>query len=114
MTLTITIPGASLPSWNAVMRMHKHAQHAVQQEWILRVINALGQEYRQFDVPVEVCVTSYQKGRTIDPDNLYCKGIVDGLKTRLFPDDSPRWIDSVRLRSRKAKANSVEVVVTPR
>lgn len=113
MTLTITIYGESLPSWNAVMRMHKHAQHDVQQVWLTLTTQAIGFDYVPFTKPVDVCVTSYQKGRMIDPDNLYCKGAIDGLKKKLFPDDSPKWIDSVKLRSRKAKTSYVTIQLTP-
>lgn len=111
--LTITIPNASLPSWNTIMRMNYHAQHEVQQQWLGMAIAAIAPDSVPFVSPVDVCVTSYQKGKLIDPDNLYCKGVIDGLKRRLFPDDSPRWIDSVQLRSRKAKHNSVIVQLTP-
>ena len=111
--MIVTIPGASVPSWNTVMRMNYHAQHEVQQQWLGMAIAAIGTDYTPFVTRVDVCVTSYQKGKVIDPDNLYVKGILDGLKKRLFPDDSPRWIDSVKLRSRKAKHNSVTIQLTP-
>lgn len=113
MTLTITIPDAALPSWNTVMRMHKHAQHEVQQMWLGMAIAAIAPDSVPFVSPVDVCVTSYQKGKLIDPDNLYVKGVLDGLKKRLFPDDSPRWIDSVKLRSRRGKMNYVTIQLTP-
>lgn len=103
--LTLTIPGASLPSWNEIMRMHHHAQHSVQQSWMWCVAGIIDPDSPRFDQPVTITVTSYQKGRLIDPDNLYAKGIIDGIKSRMFPDDSPRWVDSVTLRSRKDKAD---------
>jgi hypothetical protein len=112
-TLTITIVDSKLPSWNSVMRMHKHAQHQVQQEWLWRTIEALGADPTLYTVPVDICITSYQKGRLIDPDNLYAKGLIDGLKTRLFPDDNPAWVGSVKLCSRKSKHNSVTIQLTP-
>lgn len=104
-TLTLTIPGASLPSWNEIMRMHHHGQHSVHQSWMWCVVGVIDPDAARFDCPVEIRITSYQKGRLIDPDNLYAKGAIDGIKSRLFPDDSPKWVDAVTLRSRKDKAN---------
>lgn len=110
MKITLTIPDASLPSWNTVMRMHYHAQHQVQQEWMALVLAVLPHDVC-FAQPIDVCITSHKRGKQIDPDNLYVKGILDGLKSRLFPDDSPRWIDSVKLCSRQAKQERVEITV---
>lgn len=110
--LTLTITGVSLPSWNEIMRMHHHGQHGVQQSWMLSVISVIDPDSAGFVNPVDICVTSYQAGRLIDPDNLYVKGVIDGIKSRMFPDDSPKWVDSVKLRSRKDKANPrVEIVI---
>ena len=112
-TLTLTIPGASLPSWNEIMRMHHFGQHSVHQSWVAVVISVIDPYSPRFDKPVEICITSYQKGRLIDPDNIYAKGVIDGIKTRMFPDDSPKWVDSVTLRSRKDKARPrVEIHIT--
>ncbi len=111
--LTITIPGTALPSWNTVMRMHKHAQHEVHQTWIGLVLAAISPSHVPFTSPVDICITSIKTGRMIDADNLYVKGVIDGLKKRLFPDDSPRWVDSVKLCSRKGKANSVMIQLVP-
>lgn len=110
--LTLTIPGASLPSWNEIMRMHHHGQHSVHQSWMWCIVGVIDPDTPRFDTPVTITVTSYQAGRLIDPDNVYAKGIIDGIKSRLFVDDSPQWVDSVLLRSRKDKANPrVEILI---
>ena len=66
--------------------------------------------------PVTLTVIAYCKGRLLDCSNVSAtaKLIEDGLKGTILPDDTPEYVSKVILMSRKAKEDSVEVIIEER
>lgn len=93
----LRIPEA-LPSQNKIDDMHWAARGRVAKAWKLRVLVALGRVARElFARPVVIRVSCvFPPGRRrFDPENLWSKGAIDGLKGRLIVDDGPKYVKDV-------------------
>lgn len=96
-------------SWNTFMRWHWRKQHEKAQEKKLLMFYALYDtlshnvdDWPQFDEPVVITMTAYFKNRPQDASNLTLKLYEDGILDYLIVDDNPRWVDEIRLKSRRA------------
>lgn len=105
--MILRIPKA-LPSWNqhyAGVHWAKRAEQALL--WHDLVAVAAGQA-TPFTEPVHIIVTRYGR-RAIDCDNVCAKLAIDGLvKAGVIENDSPKYVESVTLRS---KAGDPETVI---
>ena len=92
------------PPLNVWSRAHwtARARWAKDWHWIIRQGAPKG-ALPHFTVPVIVTMTFYMKA---DCDAL-AKFPLDGCKGILFPDDSPKWVTELRLRSRKGDPRTV-------
>ena len=69
------------------------------------------QKIPSFKKGVSITITSYAK-RPLDPDNICGKIILDGLvHAQVIGDDTPEWVRSVTLKSRKATYDKIKVVI---
>lgn len=67
---------------------HSKATHLIMRE-------ALDPDDPPFQGPVDITITSYCKGRSMDADNVTTKLYIDGLKGFWLDDDSPLYVHSV-------------------
>jgi hypothetical protein len=95
------------PSWNILyggMHWSKRSEMAEYAHESVREA-LLGQKWTVYRQKVKITITAYLK-RTIDPDNVSAKLIIDGLKIAgLIKDDTFNEIDSVTTRVIKSKAD---------
>lgn len=87
-----------LPSQNKVDDLHWAARTRLAKKWKLLVLVAMGRSRPvPFERPVVIrvsCVFPPGK-RRFDPENLWSKGAIDGLKGRLLKDDGPLYVKDV-------------------
>lgn len=60
-------------------------------------------QYKRFTKPVDIIITVYGDRKLLDCDNIPAKLYIDGLKSKVIIDDTPKWVDSVTTRSRVDK-----------
>jgi Holliday junction resolvase RusA-like endonuclease len=104
--MKLTIPAAGVPSLNKAYSANNWQRaklvKAAHEYVRLMVYAALGGEFEMFRVPVNVSITMYGS-QPLDPDNT-AKLVLDGLvHAGVLEDDSWKHIDTLTLRSRKAK-----------
>jgi hypothetical protein len=80
-------------------------------DWHWRVRLALTGEEEMFDKPVNVTVCAYYAGDVIDSDNVMTKLLIDGLKGKLLPEDDPRWVHWVGVRSFKGERDYATITL---
>ena len=102
-------------SWNTLYSskhwaVRKKLAQRVHDTIALALRASFGDEYPQFEYPVEVLVESYSK-RPIDSDNVCAKLYIDGLVGTVIQDDSPPYVQRVVLTSRKAGENKLIIRV---
>ena len=76
---------------------------------------ALPPDYEMFLEPVVIEVTVYAARNPQDPSNLCVKPVEDALIDRVLMDDGYKYVDEVRLKSRKCKSEKeerTEIVIT--
>ena len=61
--------------------------------------------------PITVVITAFFHDDPVDPDNLFVKGFIDGLKKYVVVDDSHSHIRSVSLRSRYGGQDAVLIEI---
>ena len=107
-SITLVIPHIP-PTLNEWSRMHwsKRAHHA--RMW-RDIVNAYAPRKPRpyFARPVNVSLLFHSK-RSRDGDGM-TKFILDGCVGVLFPDDSPKWVNELRVRSSVGKPSTTIVV----
>lgn len=112
--MLITIVNERAPSWNSSYAgQHWSKRVAMVNDIWWKVQEVLPADVEMFAVPVDVCIVATYKGRIVDSDNIVAKIFVDSLKGKLIRDDDPRYVRRVTTESRKGKANSVTIQLTP-
>lgn len=110
---TLTLHNERAPGWNKTLRAHwSDRDDLVGQMW-LRIYPAMPANYKLFDCPVDVHVAATFKGTPLDSDNICAKLYIDALKGKLLRDDDPRYVRRVTTESKRGKANSVTIQLTP-
>jgi len=108
-TLTLT---DKVPSWNqmyAGMHWSKRRTKAIDWHNII-IAECIKQKIPKFE-SADITVISTSK-RPLDPDNICAKIIIDGLTLmKIIPDDSPKYVHSVLLISKKGKEETTEIII---
>jgi hypothetical protein len=77
------------------------------------MMTALPDKWQLFDCAVDVHVVATFKGAMLDSDNICAKLYIDALKGRLLRDDDAKCVRRVTTESKRGKANSVTLTLTP-
>ena len=105
--LKLILDGERPVSWNTFYAgTHWRKRSEIVRDVHLAVKAALMQNGRvpPFEEPVTITITSYFKGRQLDPDNITGKLYIDALVHEgVLHNDTPRYVDAVTTRSRKDK-----------
>lgn len=110
--VTLTILGERAPGWNSTLRVHwAKRDELVRAIWFRLCVQA--REHEIFMCPVDVHVVATFKGTPLDSDNIAAKLYIDALKGPLLLDDNPKYVRRVTTESKKGKANSVTITLTP-
>ena len=112
--MKITLLNEKVRSWNdfyAGKHWSLRSAEATRIHYVVRhELNKM--KAQMLNSPVDITVTGYYKGRAIDADNLCSKFYIDGLKGLVIPDDSPKYVNSVKTMSKQDKINPrVEIEV---
>lgn len=106
--MKFTIP-KRLPSWNLMWAGMKHWDRtALKNEWKILTLAALPLDRVMFTEPVVIEATTYAARNPLDASNLCLKPLEDALIDHVLMDDSYRFVDEVRLKSRKCKTEKEE------
>ena len=98
-----------LPSWNLMWAgLHHRERTRLKNEWHILTLSVLPGDMALFTEPVIIRATTYAARNPIDPSNLCLKPVEDALIDHLLMDDSYKFVDEVRLRSRKCKTEAEE------
>lgn len=89
---------AVLPSQNHADGLHWAARGRLARKWKLLVLVALGRTRPALfegRVVIRVSCQFPPRARRFDPENLWSKGAIDGLKGRLLIDDGPKYVKDI-------------------
>lgn len=115
-TIEFTIEDYRVPSWNQfyVSRHWSMRSRMAQEAHVLvwAAIQACKKLRASFTKPVDIHIKAYQKGRTLDSDNICAKILIDGLKGTVIVDDTPKYVRRVTTESIKADHDYVEINLT--
>lgn len=74
-------------------------------------IALIGKDTTPYLTPVKITILAYLK-RTIDPDNVCSKLVIDGIKLcGLIQDDTPKYINSVTVKVIKSKEDKTVIEI---
>lgn len=112
--MRIILENYKMPSWNTLYsgrhwstrkEMADYAHQSVK-------IALIGKDTTPYLSPVDISITAYLK-RTIDPDNVCSKLVIDGIKmTGLIQDDTPKYINGVTVRVVKSKEEKTVIDIS--
>lgn len=111
---------ATIPDWHPAQRLNSQTkrhwsaiqkQHDAEAQRAYWAAKAAGWTRLEGRVRLEI-VFVYPRRYRVDADNLYArvKGILDGIKTHFFKDDSTEWLD-LRVRARFGAPKAVEMTL---
>lgn len=90
-------------SWNTFY-MGKHWSFRNQEaRRVHSLVHYLTLKSKRFTRPVNILITVYGDKKLLDADNIPSKLYIDGLKSNVILDDTPKWVDTVSTRSRADK-----------
>lgn len=110
--ISFTIDDYRVPSWNQLYAGRHWAERSrMAQEAHLLVWGILqGKIKYTLGLPrVDIYIKAYQKGKTLDSDNICAKIIIDALKGIVIVDDTPQYVRRVTTESLKGNHDYVEV-----
>lgn len=115
----------ALPSWNVFIGSHYREYSKARDRWKLLTLAVLMHDRSGYDVmkggwnkpepedfPLTLLVIVGKKRGVLDSSNIAAKFIEDALKGTILPDDSPKYVEEVRLRSRRAEEDFTRIVIT--
>ncbi len=114
MKIDLIIP-KKLPSANVALNLHFRAKHKQSVEWHGLVALAINTQPESADVEafkkllgehphIRITVVARLK-RLYDPDNLFCKWLIDGLKGILITDDNEEIVKDLVIKQEKIASN---------
>jgi hypothetical protein len=105
-TVTITIPNEKPLRWIKFYARRHWSNRKAEAYRVHALVRAfVDPDSEPFDGPVYITITSYFKGRTLDPDNICSKLYIDGLKGWVIADDNRRHVRGVRSVSEVDRKN---------
>lgn len=112
LSMKITLSHYKCISWNQLYASrHWSIRSAIATEAHDNVKTALmGYKTKLMKNPVDITVVAFLK-RTIDPDNICAKILIDGLKGDVIVDDSAAHVQSVTTRCVKSDRDFTEIFI---
>lgn len=109
--MRIILKNYKIPSWNLLYSgKHWSIRKEMAEYAHISVREALiGKHATMYSYPVKITISAHLK-RTIDPDNVCSKLVIDGIKMMgILKDDTPQYVSSVTVRVIKAKEDKTVI-----